>query len=94
MHKYRQYRIGDFPDIQIKFRELIAPMQALAQRDDTVAMLLFGDLVGSVLAEISYLKDEAESRTIIRSVEASLNAMLRASEGYQPNFVACLLEVC
>ena len=33
VEKYRQYRIGDFPDIQIKFCELIAPMQALAQRD-------------------------------------------------------------
>lgn len=33
---YRKYRSGDLPDIQIKFSELIAPLQALAQvRTDT-----------------------------------------------------------
>jgi DNA-dependent protein kinase catalytic subunit len=42
--KYRSYRIGDFPDIQIKFSELIAPLQALAQRDSNVAMILFDSL--------------------------------------------------
>ena len=28
---YRKYRIGDLPDIQIKYSALIAPLQALAQ---------------------------------------------------------------
>ena len=28
---YRQYRIGELPDIQIKQSELIRPLQALAQ---------------------------------------------------------------
>ena len=28
---YRKYRDGDLPDIQIKFSELIRPLQALAQ---------------------------------------------------------------
>jgi DNA-dependent protein kinase catalytic subunit len=41
VEKYRNYRIGDFPDIQIKFSELIAPLQALAQRDSMIAMKLF-----------------------------------------------------
>ena len=41
VEKYRNYRIGDFPDIQIKFSELIAPLQVLAQRDSQVAMMLF-----------------------------------------------------
>ena len=44
VEKYRQYRIGDFPDIQIKFAELIAPIQALAQRDSQIAMVLFDSL--------------------------------------------------
>jgi DNA-dependent protein kinase catalytic subunit len=44
VEKYRQYRIGDFPDIQIKFAELIAPIQALAQRDSHIAMILFDSL--------------------------------------------------
>lgn len=44
VEKYRQYRIGDFPDIQIKYWELIAPVQALAQKDSYVAMILFESL--------------------------------------------------
>ena len=28
---YRKYRTGDLPDIQIKFSELVAPLQAVAQ---------------------------------------------------------------
>lgn len=28
---YRNYRVGDFPDIQISYSSLIAPLQALAQ---------------------------------------------------------------
>ncbi len=28
---YRKYRIGDLPDIQIKYSAVIAPLQALAQ---------------------------------------------------------------
>ena len=28
---YRSYRAGDFPDIQIPYSSLIAPLQALAQ---------------------------------------------------------------
>lgn len=35
---YRSYRVGDFPDIQIPFSNLIAPLQALAQ----VRLLLAG----------------------------------------------------
>lgn len=28
---YRNYRVGDFPDIQIPYSSLITPLQALAQ---------------------------------------------------------------
>ena len=44
VEKYRKYRIGDFPDIQINYCEIIAPLQALAQRDSHMAMMLFESL--------------------------------------------------
>ena len=31
---YRKYRIGELPDIQIKYSYIIAPLQALAQVSD------------------------------------------------------------
>ena len=49
VEKYRQYRIGD-PDIQIKFSELIAPLQALAQRDSLIAMKLFESIFVSIVS--------------------------------------------
>ncbi len=93
VEKYRQYRIGDFPDIQIKFSELIAPIQALAQRDSQMAMLLFDSLFVSILSEVFYLKDENEAQTTIKNIELNINSMLNSSESYNPNFIACILEI-
>jgi DNA-dependent protein kinase catalytic subunit len=93
VEKYRQYRIGDFPDIQIKFSEIIAPIQALAQRDSQIAMILFESLFGSILYEVSFLKDESEAMSIIKSIEQNINLMLTSSDSYTPNFIACLLEI-
>ena len=93
VEKYRQYRNGDFPDIQIKFSELIAPIQALAQRDDQIAMTLFNNLMSSILSEITYLKSENETKVAINSIEQNLNSMLSISESYDPNFIECILEI-
>lgn len=93
VEKYRVYRIGDFPDIQIKFAELIAPLQALAQRDSQIAMLLFDSLFVSIMSEVTYLKDETEAQQTLRSIECYLNAMLSNSESFNPNFIACVLDI-
>ena len=84
VEKYRQYRIGDFPDIQIKFSELIAPLQALAQRDSLIAMKLFESIFVSIVSEVTYHKDESESDEIIKQIELNLNTMLNKSELYSP----------
>ena len=84
VEKYRQYRIGDFPDIQIKFSELIAPLQALAQRDSLIAMKLFESIFVSIVSQVTYHKDESESDEIIKQIELNLNTMLNKSELYSP----------
>ncbi|KAL0088017.1 hypothetical protein F4703DRAFT_1975680 [Phycomyces blakesleeanus] len=45
---YRNYRIGELPDIQIKYMELIDPLQALARKDNEIARLLHTNLVVSI----------------------------------------------
>jgi DNA-dependent protein kinase catalytic subunit len=45
------------------------------------------------LSEIFYLKDESEAKLTIKNIEANLNRMLTSSESYNPNFVACILEI-
>ncbi|KAI4806497.1 hypothetical protein KUCAC02_017321 [Chaenocephalus aceratus] len=49
---YRNYRVGDFPDVQIPYSSLIAPLQALAQRDPILAKQLFSSLFAGILQEM------------------------------------------
>ncbi|CAF0815340.1 unnamed protein product [Brachionus calyciflorus] len=93
VEKYRTYRIGDFPDIQIKFCELIAPLQALAQKDSHIAMLLFESVFVSILSELSYLKDDQEIDKIITNLTCYFNTMLNNSDSFNPNFISCILEI-
>jgi DNA-dependent protein kinase catalytic subunit len=34
---YRQYRVGELPDIQISFKDVLLPMMALVRKDSTIA---------------------------------------------------------
>ncbi|KAI8098597.1 uncharacterized protein BX664DRAFT_288171 [Halteromyces radiatus] len=45
---YRQYRVGELPDIQIKYRELIEPLQALGRYDLGIARLLYSQLIVAI----------------------------------------------
>jgi len=38
---FRQYRQGELPDVRIKGAELLQPLQALLQRDLTLAKMFF-----------------------------------------------------
>ncbi|CAF4200726.1 unnamed protein product, partial [Rotaria sordida] len=49
VEKYRTYRIGELPDIQIRYSDIIIPLQALAQYDNHIARLLYASLFTSIL---------------------------------------------
>ena len=70
VQSYRQYRIGDFPDIQIKHAELIAPLQALAQRDSHMAVALYSALFAAILdeADASFAASASASTTTTTSL--------------------------
>lgn len=40
----RQYRVGDLPDIQIDFKDVLLPLMALVRRDSTIATEVFVEL--------------------------------------------------
>ncbi|XP_075350728.1 DNA-dependent protein kinase catalytic subunit isoform X2 [Mycteria americana] len=73
---YRSYRVGDFPDIQIEYCSLIAPLQGLAQKDPTFAKQLFSSLFGGIFhEEMSYRHKELlelDSANVSTSCLASL----------------------
>ncbi|XP_022110985.1 DNA-dependent protein kinase catalytic subunit-like isoform X2 [Acanthaster planci] len=90
---YRRYRTGDLPDIQIKYSDLIAPLQALAQRDASLARLLFSSLFRGIFSEIEEVKTEREAESTKVEINRHLNTMLSTSTQYFPPFISCVQEI-
>jgi hypothetical protein len=49
---HRNYRIGDLPDIQIKSKDILAPLSALVNTDSTSARILFAQLFKAVIQSL------------------------------------------
>ncbi|XP_048062032.1 LOW QUALITY PROTEIN: DNA-dependent protein kinase catalytic subunit-like [Megalobrama amblycephala] len=90
---YRSYRVGDLPDIQIQNSSLIAPLQALAQRDATLAKQLFSSLFAGVLVEMEKSKSSNESSSILKDLVQTLNTLLSMSTVYFPPFISCVQDL-
>ncbi|KAK2886235.1 hypothetical protein Q8A73_020181 [Channa argus] len=89
---YRNYRVGDFPDIQIPYSSIIAPLQALAQRDPILAKQLFSSLFAGILQEMKV--DPKEHGRIKEELRCNMNAFLSESTICFPPFIACVLDMC
>ncbi|KAK0048622.1 DNA-dependent protein kinase catalytic subunit, partial [Biomphalaria pfeifferi] len=90
---YRKYRIGDLPDIQIKYQYIIAPLQALAHRDSTVARLLFSSLFQAIFCEMDKLKTETEIEQLVQQINDSISHILRESLYFFPPFLGSILTI-
>ncbi|XP_054478556.1 DNA-dependent protein kinase catalytic subunit [Anoplopoma fimbria] len=91
---YRNYRVGDFPDIQIPYSSLIAPLQALAQRDPILAKQLFSSLFAGILQEVETQKPRVESGRIKEELRCNMNTFLSKSTLCFPPFIACVQDMC
>ncbi|XP_033988441.1 DNA-dependent protein kinase catalytic subunit isoform X2 [Trematomus bernacchii] len=91
---YRNYRVGDFPDVQIPYSSLIAPLQALAQRDPILAKQLFSSLFAGILQEMETLKTREESGRIKEELRCNMNTFLSKSSLCFPPFIACVQDMC
>lgn len=56
---YRKYRVGELPDIQISYKDLLLPLMALIKNDQTIATEIFVE----VFSELYKNQTEKESRT-------------------------------
>ncbi|XP_070581112.1 DNA-dependent protein kinase catalytic subunit-like [Ptychodera flava] len=90
---YRSYRHGDLPDIQIKYMYLIAPLQALAQRDAGIARQLFTSLFCGIFKQIEEVKTEKETQDTIEDINKHVNMMLSNSSQYYPPFIGCIQDI-
>ncbi|KAI4886986.1 hypothetical protein NFI96_023481, partial [Prochilodus magdalenae] len=91
---YRSYRVGDLPDIQIQHSSLIAPLQALAQRDATLAKQLFSSLFSGVLVEMEGSKQSREREGVLKNILQNMNNFLHKSTMYFPPFISCVQDMC
>ncbi|TSL34570.1 DNA-dependent protein kinase catalytic subunit [Bagarius yarrelli] len=78
---YRSYRVGDLPDIQIQYSSLIAPLQALAQKDSTLAKQLFSSLFSGVLVEMGKSRSSKETEADMCYQHSALLEVQPASVG-------------
>ncbi|XP_067887902.1 DNA-dependent protein kinase catalytic subunit isoform X2 [Heterodontus francisci] len=90
---YRCYRVGDLPDIQIKFSSLIAPLQALAQKDHSLAKQLFSALFSGILEEVKKSKTAAEMSDIGKQLMKHFNCLLSSTTLCFPPFVTCIQDM-
>ena len=93
VEKYRSYRIGELPDVQIRYSDIIIPLQALAQYDDHTARLLYASLFTSILDALEEKLSSDEYTDLIRTIQHRFDAMLSQSEIFYPSFVAALLDI-
>ncbi|MEE6464048.1 hypothetical protein FKM82_006146 [Ascaphus truei] len=91
---YRHYRHGDLPDIQIAHSNLIAPLQALAQRDPTLAKQLFSSLFSGILTEMEIYKNPSQLSSITSKLLEQFNGFLSNTVSYFPPFIACIQDMC
>ncbi|CAF3651048.1 unnamed protein product [Rotaria socialis] len=93
VEKYRTYRIGELPDIQIRYSDIIIPLQALAQYDNHIARLLYASLFTSILNALEDKLSPDEYYTIINTIQHRFDVMLSQSEIFYPSFVAAILDI-
>ncbi|KAM4028882.1 DNA-dependent protein kinase catalytic subunit [Anomaloglossus baeobatrachus] len=90
---YRSYRHGDLPDIQIAYSSLIAPLQALAQKDPALAKQLFSALFSGILEEMERTSP-IEKNSIAAKLVDKFNCYLNSTMYYFPPFVGCVQDMC
>ncbi|GAB1300036.1 DNA-dependent protein kinase catalytic subunit [Apodemus speciosus] len=90
---YRSYRHGDLPDIQIQHSALIAPLQAVAQKDPIIAKQLFSSLFSGILKEMNKFKTTSEKNIITQSLLQDFNRFLNTTVLFFPPFVSCIQEI-
>ncbi|XP_065180580.1 DNA-dependent protein kinase catalytic subunit-like [Sycon ciliatum] len=90
---YRKYRDGDLPDIQIKFSELIRPLQALAQRDSSLARLLFTSVFSAVFGRVEELLAARHVDATRQAMKDGVNAVLSSSTSYYAPFISAIFDI-
>ncbi|CAF1392236.1 unnamed protein product [Adineta steineri] len=93
VEKYRTYRIGELPDIQIRYSDIIIPLQALAQYDNYTARLLYSNLFTSILTSLEDKLTNDEYIELIETIQHRFNVILSQSEIFYPSLIAAIFDI-
>nr|XP_018915697.1 PREDICTED: DNA-dependent protein kinase catalytic subunit-like [Bemisia tabaci] len=85
----RTYKTGDFPDIEISYKELIVPLRVFVQQDQSSARHLTVALFKSFLDEESLQGAD----DFYREVMASIGNILQNSLSFNPAIIGAFFEV-
>ena len=66
MDFFRNYRIGDLPDVQITNKDILVPLKALCYRDNTIAQILLTSIVTGLLEKSDHQKS---SNVLIKFIQ-------------------------
>ncbi|XP_064117191.1 DNA-dependent protein kinase catalytic subunit-like [Macrobrachium nipponense] len=90
---YREYRVGELPDIQIQYKAIIAPLQALAQHDNRVSGVLLELLLQGIIDTRDYVMDSRTAEDWFQDIHSALNAVLASSLAYSPQLLRTVLHL-
>ncbi|KAI9317523.1 hypothetical protein BX666DRAFT_1857295, partial [Dichotomocladium elegans] len=88
----RKYRVGELPDVQIKHKEIIEPLQTLGRNDNEIARLLHSALVVSIThnAESAYDNDDNYRENVLAIIRSNLE---RSADAFPPA-IGSFLRIC
>lgn len=80
----RKYRMGEYPDIQIKIRDIIEPIMALCESHAPTSSLVFAGLFSSIVLSAGFQQAEMAEELAERVQTALSHSSL------SPSFVGCI----
>ncbi|XP_076335270.1 DNA-dependent protein kinase catalytic subunit-like isoform X2 [Tachypleus tridentatus] len=89
---YRQYRTGDFPYIEINYSSVIAPLQALAQKDQNVAKTLMSS-IAKALCQSEEQNNPHDYVVFCNELNQVFNNILQQTVQFFPPFIGFVEEV-
>lgn len=83
---YRKYRVGELPDIQINYKDMLLPLMAVIKNDSTIATEMFVELFGEIYKE----QNENERR---EQLGKGVKQIMEGSIQYDYGAMTCMHRV-
>ncbi|KAK3917413.1 DNA-dependent protein kinase catalytic subunit [Frankliniella fusca] len=90
---HRKYRLGDLPDIQIKFSDLINPLSELSKHDSIISRKIMVSLFVGVKESIDSVEKSNDFKKLSSSILNEVLNLSNSSCNFEPSTVGACLEI-